>query len=193
MLSKHFLLQSSLKEMRKSQKLSLKIDKSSTLTNSLYEFSFHSSRFSPLAQIDDQIFIGSYEDASDFGKLREYNITDIINCSPLNCPNNFKEFTYFNFEICDSPSFELVDPMNSIVKLIQKLKSSGKKILIHCYQGISRAPSIAIGYLISCEDKNVEDAIKCVKRNYMKAEPNLGFMIQLEQYYKEMQKERASL
>lgn len=175
--------------MRKSPKLSLKITKSIASYPIL-----PSPDSSSLAQINDNLFIGSYEDACDFSKLRENNITDIINCSPFNCPNNFKEdFNYFNFDLCDSQDFDLWDPMNAIIKLIQQLKKSGRKVLIHCYQGVSRAPSIAIGYLIQCEDINVEDAIRQVKSNYMKADPNIGFMIQLEQYYKEMHQKRGSL
>ena len=173
--------------MRKNLKLSLKINSSPLLYPLISsEPAFKSCRSAPLAEIDDGIYIGSYEDASDYAKLREHRITDIINCSPLNCPNNFKEdFQYFNFELCDSPSFDLYEPLTSIIKLIKHLKSMSHKILIHCYQGVSRAPSIAIGYLISCEDRNVEDAIRVVKSNYGKADPNIGFMIQLEQYYKE--------
>jgi len=180
--------------MRKTPKLALKITKSlpsnSLIPTSESLISGHSS----LAQINDQIYIGSYEDACDYLKLRENQITDIINCSPFNCPNTFKEdFNYFNFELCDSQDFDLWDPMNAIIKLIQELKSDGRKILIHCYQGISRAPSIAIGYLIQCEDRNVDDAIKHVKSTYMKADPNVGFMIQLEEYYKVIHSKRGSL
>lgn len=173
--------------MKKSPKLSLKIKKNSFSSPLFFNETADKTHPKALAQIDDQIFIGSYEDASNYEKLKESNITDIINCSPFNCPNTFKDnFQYFNFELCDSPNFELWDPLNSIINLIKKLKAKGRKVLIHCYQGISRAPSIAIGYLITCEDRNFEEAIKMVKSNYIKADPNIGFILQLEEFYKEL-------
>lgn len=176
--------------MKKSTKLTLKIDKASHLppkcaTEPLLTFSSEKT----LAQIDEQLFLGSYEDASNYYKLKEHNIEAIINCSPITCPNVFqgKEgFQYFNFDLCDSPSFELWDPLFTIVSLIKKLKQKGLNILIHCYQGVSRAPSVAIGYLIACEQKNFEEAMRLVKRNYGKADPNIGFILQLEQVYLDM-------
>lgn len=94
--------------MRKSPKLALHISKSALPPNLTQ---CRSEGFLPrksLAQINDQIFIGSYEDACDFDKLRSSEITDIINCSPVNCPNNFqKDFNYFNFELVDTQDFDL--------------------------------------------------------------------------------------
>ena len=33
------------------------------------------------------------------------------------------------------------------------------------------------------ENKNVEDALSLIKKNYSKAEPNIGFVLQLEELY----------
>lgn len=50
-------------------------------------------------------------------------------------------------------------------------------------QGVSRAPAVAMAYLIMFENKNVEDALSLIKKNYSKAEPNIGFVLQLEELY----------
>lgn len=176
--------------MKKANKLTLKIEKDPLkIIKSASEDLLNFHQKAPLAKIGDQLFLGSYEDASNYSKLKEHNIEAIINCSPISCPNVFqsrKEFQYFNFELQDSPSFEISDPLLSIVSLIKKLKEEGLNILIHCYQGVSRAPSIVIGYLITCEKKNLDEALRLVRMNYCKADPNIGFMLQLEQVYLEI-------
>lgn len=71
----------------------------------------------------------------DYEKLKDYKITDIINCSPSNCPNIYeKDFQYFNFQLFDSPCFDINLTLQLILNLIQKLKNGGAKILIHCFQ-----------------------------------------------------------
>lgn len=68
-------------------------------------------------------------------RLKELQITDIINCSPDNCPNIFVEkFRYYDYQLFDSPCFDILITLQIILQLIVKLRNEGAKIFIHCFQ-----------------------------------------------------------
>ncbi len=80
-------------------------------------------------------FLKGYSEASDIGRLKELQITDIINCSPDNCPNLFpEEFKYYDYQLFDSPCVEILITLQMILELIEKLKTEGRRIFIHCFQ-----------------------------------------------------------
>ena len=51
-------------------------------------------------------------------------------------------------------------------------------------KGISRAPAIVLAYIISEKALNLKESLDYLKEKYKKADPNLGFMMQLDEFYK---------
>ncbi|KAA8588398.1 hypothetical protein FQN60_001592 [Etheostoma spectabile] len=55
-------------------------------------------------------------------------------------------------------------------------------VLVHCNAGVSRAPAVIIGYLMSCEGQTFADALSLVKSVRGASSPNPGFLEQLRSY-----------
>ncbi|MEQ2264787.1 dual specificity phosphatase 19, partial [Xenotaenia resolanae] len=55
-------------------------------------------------------------------------------------------------------------------------------VLVHCNAGVSRAPAVVIGYLMSCDGQSYEDALSLVKSARPASSPNPGFLEQLRNY-----------
>jgi hypothetical protein len=66
---------------------------------------------------------------------------------------------------------------------INKCKSENKKILIHCYQGISRSACLVTAYLIFTKKIDSDKAFNYVQKKRKIANPNLGFFFQLNIFY----------
>lgn len=60
---------------------------------------------------------------------------------------------------------------------------SGGAVLVHCVQGMSRSASVIAAYLICTRGCSVREAVDYVKSRSSTAQPNVGFMAQLQEYY----------
>lgn len=119
--------------------------------------------------------------ASDLNRLQTRQIHTIVNLVPLKCPNYFPEhFDYFSFEISDRPSAEILAKTADILEVIHQQTVSQKRTYVHCAKGISRAPTIAIAYLMRAKNISFDDAFDLVRAKVPHAEPNAGFLMQLE-------------
>lgn len=69
------------------------------------------------------------------------------------------------------------------VQLIDTEISAGRRVLVHCSQGISRSPAIAIGYLHQCHDVSVTQALAMVQRARPQAAPHPALLASIVDYY----------
>jgi hypothetical protein len=60
-------------------------------------------------------------------------------------------------------------------------------VLVHCYAGVSRSASIVIAYLMHKHKISLLDAMKLVKSKRSCISPNVGFLLQLKDFEKELQ------
>ena len=115
------------------------------------------------------VSILEFEPFSDIDKPEEYNNIEII-----------------HFEIEDNSK----ENIKQFFKRFHDIMESGRKVLVHCYGGISRSATLVISYLISVlksdlEYINIEDLIDMVKKIRPCINPNPGFIKQLETYKEE--------
>ena len=59
----------------------------------------------------------------------------------------------------------------------------GGAVLVHCVQGMSRSASVIAAYLICTRGCSVREAVDYVKSRSSTAQPNVGFMAQLQEYH----------
>ncbi|AAG02784.1 protein tyrosine phosphatase [Betaentomopoxvirus amoorei] len=141
-----------------------------------------------ISNINNDIYLGglgnhSTEEIKNF--LIDNNIKCIItiwNFNKLNIKKlniNVKDYMYIHaYDLTNEIIIDYFDITNKFI--INKIKE-GKKVLIHCYAGISRSASIVINYFMNKYNINYDEAEKIVskKRNI---KPNIFFILQLKFY-----------
>lgn len=84
---------------------------------------------------------------------------------------------------------DYLDDSLNFIKEAEKNKTKGN-ILIHCQVGKSRSAAIVIAYLVKHKNYSLDDAFKYIKKIRGKILPNIGFMMQLRDFEKELLKNK---
>lgn len=139
--------------------------------------------------IYDNIYLSGYNNASDLDFLTKNSFTHIINCAKSSrnfTAKNFENLVYLNLSIEDDPGFPIAEAIKSFIDFIENANKTQPscKILVHCFEGISRAPSLLAAYLIWKLQISKEAALKFIKEKRPCVEINLGFLYQLEKWSK---------
>ena len=118
-------------------------------------------------------------------ELRRMNIKYILNCA-IECKNNTlpKDIKELHLKIRDNVNFDIIPFFKQSNEFINQVRSVGGKILIHCKLGISRSAAIVIAYLIKYYGFNFNSALKFIKKQRDRINPNAGFIELLKQYEK---------
>jgi protein-tyrosine phosphatase len=66
-------------------------------------------------------------------------------------------------------------------------------MLVHCSDGVSRAPTLVIAYLMKFEGMGLQEAYSYCKKRHSRTKPNQGFMLQLRKFEKHLLAEGGSL
>jgi len=111
--------------------------------------------------------------------LRSLNISIIIQVLhiPFLVLSEEEGFTCYRVDIDDRPSQNLdAQLLEQVCVYIEEMRNSGKGVLVHCQQGISRSASIVIAYLIRNHRMTYDQALELVKSKRACVEPNAGFV-----------------
>ena len=90
------------------------------------------------------------------------------------------EKTIYRIGILDSPQ-EKETMMAVLEYMIPELVTT-KKILFHCFAGISRSSTLAIAYLVATQHKSVDETLALIVSKRPIVRPNPGFMDVLHQW-----------
>ena len=138
------------------------------------------------SHIIDNIYISGYRASLDYAFLIGNNFTHIINCaggSKTFFPLYFKEFKYYEIELRDDGNINITDTIVKFISFLKQVTQDKKnKILIHCSEGISRAPALVCAYLMWKFNMNSDDAINFVKEKRHCVDINFGFLFQLKNF-----------
>lgn len=141
--------------------------------------------------INNFLYLGNYKIAKNLSALKEKGITHIINCSSDTCDNSYNnEIAYLHFPLKDSISESIECIFYYSFEFIQRCREANGKILIHCYQGISRSASIVIAYLIYNNSLTCDEAFNYVQNLRSMINPNISFFLQLELFAKRIDIQR---
>ena len=134
----------------------------------------------------DAVFIGSIGAAYNTETLDEIGITHVV-CAANKAQLNPKK-TSLRVSIDDHPRAD-IEPYFRLVKaFIDGARSRSGKILVHCFQGISRAATLCVAYLLmSGECRTVDEALQSVRSCRPAAAPNPGFMSALRRLQAQVQ------
>ena len=140
-------------------------------------------------EIFNWLYLGTFSNACDIKELRRMKINYILNvaneCINKKLPKDIKEL---HLKIKDFDGFEVYNYFDEANEYINKCKTEGSRLLVHCKLGISRSASFIIAYLIKYNNMSVEEALEFVKQKRNQVKPNEGFINQLHEYEKENKK-----
>ena len=119
---------------------------------------------------------------TDAASLKTLNISHILSIT-IDSYNHYpSEFAYQQFPILDSADADILSILEPSIKFIESAKAQGTACFVHCSFGMSRSPSIVLGYLMNIERISLAQAVRIVKESRPVTAPNYGFMQQLANY-----------
>lgn len=139
----------------------------------------------PLTHIGDEIYVGSREGGKDKEKLDELEIGRVIRIGTKKERETYwthEGIEYLDLDFDDLEKVSLQPHLDRAVEFIKdgRKTSKGKKgVFIHCYAGISRSASIAIGWFMKAKGMGYLNAYYLVKGKRPVINPNMGFVNQL--------------
>lgn len=133
-------------------------------------------------QSGGRLFIGGKDNALDKKWLHSMNIARIVNVS-TNIECYFKEeFMYLRIPCKDEITTSISDYFEEAVVFIDQAMRSGRGVLVHCEQGMSRSCTIILAYLMQCQGLPLLSALSILQERHHLTSPNPGFMEQLLSY-----------
>ncbi|KAL5105440.1 Sentrin-specific protease 7 [Taenia crassiceps] len=129
------------------------------------------------------LLIGCQADAMSAKVCAEFGVTHVINVSadgetsPHVPPSRF-----LRIPIHDNGRADMVPYFERAFAFLDSAKDCSGRVLIHCFAGISRSPTLAIAYLMHDQRITFDEAYNRVKAMRPKISPNFNFIGQLTDF-----------
>jgi predicted protein tyrosine phosphatase len=135
--------------------------------------------------IPDKLFLGDINYTYDTEFLKEYNIKHIITI--LESEHKTKamidlHISHVSIKLNDSMFEPIYDVFDFTTNYIHNALKKNESVLVHCFAGISRSPTIVIAYLIKYHNLKFEEAFDFVRKQRIQICPNEGFIEALIKY-----------
>ena len=116
------------------------------------------TEYEPPTQILSYLFLGPGTCSQDKKWLEDNNIGGIINVTRT-IPCTFPEdYEYLQIKIADIWNQDLLGHLDLSYEFIERIKISGKSVLIHCAAGISRSSAVTVAYLMNINMDLIEES-----------------------------------
>lgn len=144
-----------------------------------------------IVQIMPNLYLGTINAAHNIEVLKKHNVRSIVNCT-----NNedflqyFENKSKYRLDIEDnkeeSNMLLFTDKILDAVRFIDNQISLGKNVLVHCYWGLMRSPTVIGAYLIMKYHMNTEDVIKFIQEKKCMTFSNIynfkSILLEFEKY-----------
>jgi atypical dual specificity phosphatase len=156
---------------------------SATMTNRSQKASQSASLVVP-----PSIYIGPLSSAFSKAFLTSNSINYVLSIGPA--PRlKLDGVVYHRFPLADlvsAPIAEAIKNAGDIIDAALKSQNGSGKILVHCSAGISRSPTVVVGYLMKRRGMRLVEALGLVIRARPQVTPNPGFLLQLKKMEREL-------
>jgi len=136
---------------------------------------------------DNRLFLGSYNQASQYVLIQGLGITHVVNVT-AECTNvhEAKGIKYLHIVILDEKQVDVMKFFKDAYEFIDAALSvdNKNKVLLHCALGKSRSATITIMFLMKKFNWSAEKALEYVKSRRRIVDPNYGFLEQLDKFEK---------
>jgi len=130
------------------------------------------------------LYIGSLSAVNDIELLRDHRISHLVQVLDAAwLPTSEKDgFDCHRISILDHNTVDLKPHLEGACNYIDRALRSGRNVLVHCQQGVSRSAAIVIAYLIRNHGMSFDTAHALVKRKRACVKPNPGFIQALQEW-----------
>jgi protein-tyrosine phosphatase len=115
-----------------------------------------------MTQIWERLFIGGIADAERLAVANPAGINTVVSLSETPVENKRRDINYFHLPIEDGEPVS-VRQFYAVMDAIRKNIRWGT-VLLHCAQGVSRAPSMAAAYMGVVGYRNLDASLKEIRR-----------------------------
>lgn len=136
------------------------------------------------------LFIGSIGSAYHLENLLAAGITHILCLSSVIRLKHPHHFQYLRVVMHDKVNFDCSSAVTEALEFIINAQRGGGRVLVHCYQGISRSATVVLAYLIQYEGLSLMNAIARLRLTRPQAAPNPGFLFYLRALERNASNER---
>mmetsp|Transcript_10738 Transcript_10738/g.18799 ORF Transcript_10738/g.18799 Transcript_10738/m.18799 type:complete len:196 (+) Transcript_10738:2-589(+) len=136
-----------------------------------------------ICHVDDNLFLGSKEGASNSVLLFSLGVSSILTAATeIKLPYKQGMFRFLRLNVTDYPAENIQEHFNDSHRFIHEALQAGQGVLVHCAFGASRSATIVISYLMRTKGWTVRQALTFLKSRRPIVSPNPGFMSQLKKY-----------
>ncbi|KAL7267385.1 hypothetical protein RUND412_010030 [Rhizina undulata] len=112
------------------------------------------------------------------------NITHVVSIfeGRVNLPSTNPPLKQLHIRLNDYSSEDILGELSRTTDFIREALDGGGRVVVHCLMGISRSPTVVAAYLIATKGLSAGEAVQQVKNRRGRVCPNMGFLLQLEDY-----------
>eukprot|EP01080_Neovahlkampfia_damariscottae_P001048 gene1048-10567_t len=139
-----------------------------------------------MSQILPYLYLGDSCFGLDEKELDEKKIKSVVNISGHTTKEIQSKFeNYLFISIKDHPTENIKLYFEETSNFIENHKNEGR-VLVHCGEGVSRAPTIVLCYLMKYKKLTLEESYWYTRFKRMQINPNNGFFRHLLTFEKEL-------
>lgn len=138
-----------------------------------------------LDYIDEGLYVGDKFSAGKFDLLKSTGITHVLIVGASLEAKFPLYFRYKTVNVLDGTQENIQKYFSECNDFIENaINHEHGKVLVHCFQGISRSCTVVTAYLIYKKRISTDNALRYVKDHHSNSKPNEGFIKQLHSYEK---------
>ncbi|KAJ7689404.1 hypothetical protein B0H17DRAFT_937233 [Mycena rosella] len=129
------------------------------------------------------LWVGDLPSATHTATLKENKIFSILSAMRGRVTIN-ETFIRHQILLDDTADADILVHFIPAITFIQSELDKGRGVLVHCQAGMSRSVTIVAAYLMYTQKIDPETALDIIRKARPNVEPNPGFLLQLEIFYK---------
>jgi protein-tyrosine phosphatase len=115
-----------------------------------------------MTKIWERLFIGGIADAEQLAEGNPHCITTVVSLSEIPVENKRRGICYLHLAVEDAEPV----PVREFDRILDAISENIRwgRVLLHCSQGVSRAPSLAAAYMAAVGYRGIDAAIKEIRQ-----------------------------
>lgn len=133
------------------------------------------------------LYLGSEEQAHNPHVIQNLKITHIVNATKGSA-NKFSNVKYCKVTVMDQEDEKISRFFQKAYEFVETAMhenqlGASNVVLVHCALGVSRSATLVVMFLMRTFGLSLEEGMDFLKKHRNRAEPNPGFLKQLEDFY----------